>query len=99
MDKLQLHDFIGKTLYININDTRVIRGSLVALDAQLNLLINHAQELCIGDRINEKGESVDNARLMGLVSVPQASILSIKIAKNDMDNIISFKKDLLKSVI
>lgn len=89
MQGLRLSDFVGCTLYVNLHNDRVLKGSLMALDAQLNLLLDHVQEHT-GD---------DNRRTLGLVSVPRKTILSIKLPKAELDQLVQFKQNLLKSVV
>lgn len=41
MDILKLSDFIGNTLIVSLTEDRILVGSLVAVDAQMNLLLDH----------------------------------------------------------
>lgn len=91
MDSLRLHDFIGSTLYITIGEDRFIKGTLVALDAQVNLLLNHVQE-------HNSLMLEQSQRSMGLVSVPKSSITSVKIVDNELENIVEYKQEFLKSI-
>ncbi|EDO16408.1 hypothetical protein Kpol_1030p16 [Vanderwaltozyma polyspora DSM 70294] len=92
MEKLGLHDFIGSTLYVSIDDNRYIKGTLVALDSQLNLLMNHVREQ------NGEGSNLVQ-RAMGLVSIPQSTIKSIKITEDELNNIVEFKHNFIKSIV
>lgn len=88
MDMLKLPDFIGCTLYIYLGNDRILRGSLVALDSQLNLLLDHVQE------------RTDNSeRLLGLVSIPQKSITSIKMPKDKLTQLVQFKHTLMDQIV
>lgn len=89
MDSLQLHDFIGSTLYIFLGNGRILKGSLVAIDAQLNLLLDHVFE--------RNGK--ENERSMGLVSVPEQTIKSIKMTKPSLDRVCHLKQDLMRQII
>lgn len=86
---LKLPDFVGCTLYVSLQSDRVLRGSLMALDAQLNLLLDHVQE--------HTGDG--NRRMLGLVSVPRRTILSIKLPESELDQLIKYKQNLLKNVV
>lgn len=61
----------------------------MALDAQLNLLLDHVQE--------HTGDG--NRRMLGLVSVPRRTILSIKLPESELDQLIKYKQNLLKNVV
>ncbi|GAV54416.1 hypothetical protein ZYGR_0AL01480 [Zygosaccharomyces rouxii] len=89
MQELKLPDFVGCTLYVNLQNDRVLKGSLMALDAQLNLLLDHVQERT-GD---------GNQRALGLVSVPRNTIQSIKLPQAELHQLVQFKRNLLQHVV
>lgn len=89
MQGLKLPDFVGSTLFIILQNDRVLKGSLMALDAQLNLLLDHVQE--------HTGDG--NQRTLGLVSVPRKTIQSIKLPQVELHQLIKFKRNLLKNVV
>lgn len=90
MDKLRLPDFIGSTLYVSLGDKRVLVGTLVAMDCQLNLLLDHVQEIRLDD---------GNERLLGLVSVPRSTISSIKLTRTGLDRLCRLKQELTRQII
>lgn len=90
MEHLKLPDFIGCILHISHGDGRILSGTLVALDCQLNLLLDHVQE----HRGEDHGE-----RSLGLVSVPRNSITSIRISKRRLDSLCYRKQELLRQII
>lgn len=61
----------------------------MALDAQLNLLLDHVQERA-GD---------GNRRTLGLVSVPRKTIQAIKVPQAELNQLVQFKRNLLKNVV
>lgn len=85
----RVSDFIGSTLFVDINEDRSLQGTLVAVDCQLNLLLDH---------VHEYTKSVGSRRL-GLVSVPRSSIKSISIAKAKMNAITDYKQQLQKHIV
>lgn len=89
MQELKLPDFVGCTLYVVLHKNRILKGSLMALDAQLNLLLDHVQEH------TDDG----NQRSLGLVSVPRKTIQSIKLPEGELNQLIQFKRNLLKNVV
>lgn len=90
MDCLKLPDFIGCTLRISHGDGRMLTGTLVALDCQLNLLLDHVQE----HRGQDQGE-----RSLGLVSVPRNTITSVKISRTKLDRLCHMKQEILRHII
>lgn len=89
MQDLKLPDFVGCTLYVSLQNERVLKGSLMALDAQLNLLLDHVQEHTANG----------NGRMLGLVSVPRRTIHSIKLPQGELDQLIKYKQNLLRNVV
>lgn len=85
----RVSDFIGSTLFIDIDEDRSLQGTLVAVDCQLNLLLDH---------VHEYTKSIGSRRL-GLVSVPQPTIKSIKISQAKMNAITDFKQQLHKHIV
>lgn len=61
----------------------------MAVDAQLNLLLDHVRE-------RNGGQS---ERLMGLVSVPEQTVKSIKITEQSLNHICQLKQDLLRQIV
>ncbi|CAI4057252.1 hypothetical protein N7582_000812 [Saccharomyces uvarum] len=88
MDALKLSDFIGSTLIVSLAEGRILIGSLVAVDAQMNLLLDHVEE-----RIGS------GSRMMGLVSVPRRSVQSIKITKPMLRDLTANKFELMGSIV
>jgi small nuclear ribonucleoprotein (snRNP)-like protein len=84
LNDLDPSDFIGTELRITVNDGRVLKGLLLALDNKPNLLINNCIEWSI-----QRGQ--ENSRDLGLVSVPNDSIKSIEIKKRDLDKTLDWK--------
>lgn len=90
MDSLKLPDFIGSSLYISLGDKRVLTGILVAMDCQLNLLLDHVQETRLDD---------GNERLLGLVSVPRSSISSINLERGRLEQLCQLKQELMRQIV
>lgn len=88
MNMLKLSDFIGNTLVVSLAEDRILIGSLVAVDAQMNLLLDHAEER-IGPR----------SRMMGLVSVPRHSVQSIKVTKPVMQELTAKRVELMANIV
>ncbi|SMN19394.1 similar to Saccharomyces cerevisiae YCR020C-A MAK31 Non-catalytic subunit of N-terminal acetyltransferase of the NatC type [Maudiozyma saulgeensis] len=88
MDALTLKDIVGATLYITISEVRSLKGTLVAVDAQANLLLDEVDEYC-----------PDNVRKLGLVSVPFATISDIQIHKNYVNKIEDYKRQCQKNIV
>ncbi|CAI1875907.1 hypothetical protein SEUBUCD646_0C00910 [Saccharomyces eubayanus] len=88
MDALKLSDFIGSTLIVSLAEDRILIGSLVAVDAQMNLLLDHVEE-----RIGS------GSRMMGLVSVPRRSVQSIKITKPMLRDLAANKFELMGNIV
>lgn len=91
MEDLQLHDFIGLTLYVTVHYDqefqRELRGILVAIDATCNLLLDHVRE-----------RTGSRQRQMGLVSVPYASIVNIQLERGTMGRVISLKRQIQRGI-
>ncbi|QLL34487.1 hypothetical protein HG536_0G03490 [Torulaspora globosa] len=90
MDKLRLPDFIGSTLHISLGDKRVLTGTLMAMDCQLNLLLDHVRETRLDD---------GNQRLLGLVSVPRATISSIKLDRDTLEHLCRLRQEFMRQVV
>ncbi|CAB4254680.1 similar to Saccharomyces cerevisiae YCR020C-A MAK31 Non-catalytic subunit of N-terminal acetyltransferase of the NatC type [Maudiozyma barnettii] len=88
MDTLTLKDIIGSTLYITVSEVRLLKGTLVAIDAQANLLLDEVEECC-----------PDNVRKLGLVSVPFLTIRDIQIQKSYVNRLEDYKRQLQKNII
>ncbi|EJS44514.1 mak31p [Saccharomyces arboricola H-6] len=88
MDILKLSDFIGNTLIVSLAEDRILIGVLVAVDAQMNLLLDHAEE-----RIDSR------SRKMGLVSVPRCAVQSIKITKPLLQHLTAKKAELMATIV
>ncbi|CCK73479.1 Mak31p NDAI_0G04960 [Naumovozyma dairenensis CBS 421] len=96
MEHLKLGDFIGCTLYITLSKERFIQGTLVAVDSQANLLLDYVWERTITKDITN---AKYNDRLMGLVSVPSDTIMSIKITKTKVNKLVTLKNEMLSSIV
>lgn len=83
MDSISLPDIIGATLYITVDENRSLKGRLMAIDAQANLLLDHVEEYC---------QDNQNVRTLGLVSVPFNTIADIQITKAYVDTVSECKK-------
>ncbi|QLQ82557.1 hypothetical protein HG537_0H03200 [Torulaspora globosa] len=90
MDKLALQDFIGSTLYIWLSDERVITGKLMAMDCELNLLLDHVQETRLKD---------GNERMVGLVSVPRGTISCIRLDRSRLDQLCLLRQEFMRQVL
>lgn len=88
MDSLNIKDIIGCTLYVTISEERSLKGILVAIDAQANLLLDHVQEFCH-----------QNVRTLGLLSVPFDTIQNIEIDKRFLGKMVEHKKRFLKNIV
>lgn len=88
-DLLRVSDFIGSTLFIEIDDDRSLQGILVAVDCQMNLLLDH---------VHEHTKSI-GSRTLGLVSVPQYTIKNIKISQAKFNALVDFKKELQRNIV
>lgn len=77
-------DIIGAELRITVTDGRVLKGVLLALDNKPNLLINNCTETS-----TLQGEV--NSRELGLVSVPNDTITTIEIKKDELDKTLDWK--------
>lgn len=95
MEALQLRDFIGSTLVIKLSESRTIKGTFVAIDADSNLLLDHVSERVIED---DDPTSV-NIRSLGLLSVPRPTIQSIKIDKARLDLLSTMRSDFLQNIV
>lgn len=69
-------DLISRTYTIIISDGRIIRGVLIAIDDQSNLLVNNASEL-----FN------DHHRELGLVSIRKNIIEKISVSETEYNAI------------
>lgn len=90
MDCLKLPDFVGCTLHVSHGDGRMLTGTLVALDCQMNLLLDHVQE----HRAEDHGQ-----RSLGLVSVPRNTITSIKMGKGKLEKLCHMKQEILRHIV
>lgn len=88
MDILKLSDFIGNTFIVSLAEDRILIGSLVAVDAQMNILLDHVEE--------RMGSS---SRMMGLVSVPRRSVQSIMINKPVLQALTKNKVELMANIV
>ncbi|AJQ34264.1 ADM_collapsed_G0005900.mRNA.1.CDS.1 [Saccharomyces cerevisiae] len=88
MNILKLSDFIGNTLIVSLTEDRILVGSLVAVDAQMNLLLDHVEE--------RMGSS---SRMMGLVSVPRRSVKTIMIDKPVLQELTANKVELMANIV
>lgn len=88
MDILKLSDFIGNTLIVSLTEDRILVGSLVAVDAQMNLLLDHVEE--------RMGSS---SRMVGLVSVPRRSVKTIMIDKPVLQELTANKVELMANIV
>ncbi|SCU99117.1 LADA_0H17656g1_1 [Lachancea dasiensis] len=68
MSGLEFPDYIGSKIYVTVTRARMLVGTLVATDSELNLLLDNVEEI-----------TADSNRKLGLISVPQDTIKSIKI--------------------
>lgn len=82
MDSITLPDIIGATLYITVDKNRCLKGMLVAIDAQANLLLDHVEEYC---------QDNQNIRKLGLVSVPFDTIDDIQVTKTYVNTVTECK--------
>lgn len=82
MDSITLPDIIGATLYITVDKNRSLKGMLVAIDAQANLLLDHVEEYC---------QDNQNIRKLGLVSVPFDTIDDIQVTKTYVNTVTECK--------
>lgn len=85
-----LRDIIGSTLYVNVmyDQHIILTGRLQAIDAQGNLLLDNVKEMITGNSSNIGGSGGGSAkmrilhqRVLGLVSIPRDSIVSVRIDK------------------
>ncbi|KAL3234292.1 N-alpha-acetyltransferase 38, NatC auxiliary subunit [Nakaseomyces bracarensis] len=89
MMDFRVSDFIGSTLFIDIDEDRSLQGTLVAVDCQMNLLLDH---------VHEYTKTIGSRRL-GLVSVPQPTIKSIRISQAKMRAITDFKRQFQQNIV
>lgn len=90
MERLRLPDFVGSTLHVALGDKRVLTGTLMAMDCELNLLLDHVQETRLDD---------GNQRLLGLVSVPRGSISSIRLDRGRLQQLCRLREELMRQVV
>lgn len=92
-----LRDIIGSTLYVNVtyDDNILLTGKLEAIDAQGNLLLDNVKEITMEDN----SKTVLHQRMLGLVSVPRDSIVSIKINKTMFQKRQASRLNILNDVI
>lgn len=83
MESITLPDIIGAPLYITVDKNRSLKGTLMAIDAQANLLLDHVEEYC---------QDNQNVRRLGLVSVPFATIDDIQVTKTYVNTVTECKK-------
>lgn len=88
MDGLQLRDIVGSTLYVTIDSSRRLSGTLVAVDAQANLLLDDVTELC-----------GDSRRALGLVSVPFDTIADVQVSSKLLDQRVQYRQRFLRDVV
>lgn len=88
MDALQLRDIVGSTLYITIDSSRRLSGTLVAVDAQANLLL---------DNVTEYKDS--SHRTLGLVSVPFNTIADVQVSAKLLDQRVQYRQRFLRDIV
>ncbi|SCV04985.1 LANO_0G15962g1_1 [Lachancea nothofagi CBS 11611] len=76
MQNLKFPDYIGSRIYVTVTHARMLVGTLVATDSELNLLLDDVEEI-----------TGDSCRKLGLISVPQATIQSIKVETAQLENL------------
>ncbi|KAK5960538.1 Mak31p PWA37_001961 [Arxiozyma heterogenica] len=103
-----LRDIIGSTLYVNVTYDQhiMLTGKLQAIDAQGNLLLDDVKEITTGNSSDIGGSNGSGAkirmvhqRMLGLVSVPRDSIISVKIDKTLFERKQVQKSDIINNVI
>lgn len=75
MSTLEPLDLISQTYTFHITDGRVIKGILIAIDDQSNLLVTNATE-----------SSFDHHRELGLVSIKRDTIDKVFVSEKDYNN-------------
>lgn len=88
MDLLKLHDFIGARVFVTVAGNRLLSGTLVASDCELNLLLDNVEET-----------TSETRRRLGLVSVPENTIESIKLHESALNSILKRKQTLLRDIV
>lgn len=101
MEGLTLEELMGHTLYVQVNYDQdiLLIGKLEAIDAQGNLLLNNVQEQSKPQQQAHEDMTKPHQRMLGLVSVPRDSIVSVKIDPNDLKICRQAKQRLLSRVI
>ncbi|CCH57930.1 hypothetical protein TBLA_0A01310 [Henningerozyma blattae CBS 6284] len=103
MQNLQLNDFINSRLHVTIDKDRHIVGTLVALDSQVNLLLNDVVEFSVirpsTESDSDKHEAQQYTRKLGLVSIPRSSINVLRIVDEDLEALIKRRTYLMQSAV
>lgn len=81
---------------MSLEKERSLQGTLVAIDAQCNLLLDHVYERTI---IPTTTGNKKNDRSLGLVSVPKSSIKSIELKKARLNELTRLKQELLNDIV
>ncbi|SCU91237.1 LAME_0E11760g1_1 [Lachancea meyersii CBS 8951] len=76
MQSLKMADYIGSEILVTVTKARMLVGTLVATDSELNLLLDNVEEI-----------SANRSRKLGLISVPQTTIESIQIKATQLETI------------
>ncbi|AMD20626.1 HDL118Cp [Eremothecium sinecaudum] len=85
---LELADFVGATLRVQVSAERILEGVLVAIDHHCNQLL---------DKVKEQNKGT--VRELGLVSVPWDSVMSIKISTDQIKEIGNRKVALSQAIV
>lgn len=85
IDELELSDFIGSTILVQVDVDRILEAVLMAIDSHANQLLDKVCEYHRGA-----------VRELGLVSVPFDTIMSVKIAASRVEWLLSEKRSSAK---
>jgi small nuclear ribonucleoprotein (snRNP)-like protein len=87
LDILQPKDLIGLTLRVEITDSRVLTGVLLALDNRPNLLLTNVSESSQQRLLSKPNDLQTVTRSLGLVSVPYETIKTVKVATSEVEKL------------
>lgn len=88
MEALKIPDYIGSSIYVTVTKGRLLAGTMVATDSQLNLLLDNVEEITATTR-----------RKLGLISIPQDTIESIKIEEGQLKSLIERKRAFNRDIV
>ncbi|CEP62238.1 Mak31p LALA0_S05e00958g [Lachancea lanzarotensis] len=88
MLNLKMADYIGSEVYVTVTRARMLVGTFVATDSELNLLLDNVEEI-----------SASSTRKLGLISVPHTTIESIQIKAAQLANLRNSKSIYSQEIV